>query len=166
MFYKQNFRQRISLIARLLVKPFGTIWKLKEKCKSNSGSRIKNKFYRFLYNFYQYEHGSAVSFEAEFAEAPVLPHGTKQIVITGDVKIGKNCVIFQQVSIQGDYLENSRFYGSPVIGDNCYIYPGAKIIGKVNIGNQVIIGPNAVVCQDIPDNSTIWIGEQKIISQH
>ena len=99
---------------------------------------------------------------AEFAGTPILPHGTKQIVITSDVKIGKNCVIFQQVTIQKEYLENSKLFGSPIIGDNCYIYPGAKIIGNVTIGNNVIIGSNTVVMQDIPDNTMVCLGEQKI----
>lgn len=152
------------MLARLLIKPFGTIWKLKELCKNGSRSGLMSRVYRFLYHYYQYEHGSAISFDVQFSEAPVLPHGTKQIVITGDVKIGKNCVIFQQVSIQGDYLANSTFFGSPVIGDDCYIYPGAKIIGNVTIGNSVIIGANAVVTQDIPDNSMVYVGEQKIIA--
>jgi serine O-acetyltransferase len=152
------------LIARLLVKPFGSIWKLKEMCQINRGLGVKTRIYRFLYHYYQYEHGSAISFNAKFSEAPVLPHGTKQIVITGDVKIGKNCVIFQQVTIQGDYLANSKFFGSPVIGNNCYIYPGAKIIGNITIGNNVIIGANTVVTQDIPDNSMVCVGKEKIIA--
>lgn len=152
------------MFARLLIKPFGTIWSLKELCKNGSSSNLKSRMYRFLYHYYQYEHGSAISFMAEFAGTPILPHGTKQIVITSDVKIGKNCVIFQQVTIQKEYLENSQLFGSPIIGDDCYIYPGAKIIGNVTIGNHVIIGANAVVTQDIPDNTMVCVGEQKIIA--
>ncbi|MDD5160174.1 MAG: hypothetical protein PHI47_09005 [Sulfuricurvum sp.] len=152
------------MIARLLIKPFGDIWKLKELCKKGNSAGLKSRIHHFLYHYYQYEHGSAISFDAEFAGTPILPHGTKQIVITKDVKIGKNCVIFQQVAIQEEYLENSKFFGSPVIGDDCYIYPGAKIIGNVKIGNHVIIGPNAVVTQDIPDNTRVCVGEQKTIA--
>jgi len=40
--------------------------------------------------------------------------------------------------------------GTPIIGDNVYIGPGAKIIGNVNIGNDVAIGANAVVTKDLP----------------
>lgn len=148
------------MIGRLLIKPFGTIWQLKERCRNSSG--LSGGLYRFLYHYYQFEHGSAIAYNAEFASTPLLPHGTKQIVITGDVRIGKNCVIFQQVAIQGEYLENSELFGSPVIGDDCYIYPGAKIIGKVRIGNNVVIGPNAVVMRDVPDNCIVSAGEPKI----
>ncbi len=149
------------MIARILVKPFGTIWKLKELCnKKNSG--IANKLYRFIYNLYQFEHGSAISHRVSFSGVPNLPHGTKQIVITEDVKIGKNCVIFQQVTIESDTLPSSETFGSPVIGDNCYIYPGAKIIGNVIIGDNVRIGPNAVVNQNIPSNSFVALPNQII----
>lgn len=148
------------MIGRLLIKPFGTIWKLKERCRTASG--LSGKIYRFLYHYYQFEHGSAIAYNAEFATAPIVPHGIKQIVITGDVKIGKNCIIFQQVAIQGEYQVTSQLYGSPVIGDDCYIYPGAKIIGKVKIGNKVVIGPNAVVMCDVPDYCMVSAGEPKI----
>jgi len=70
------------------------------------------------------------------------------VVIGRDVVIGDNCKIYQQVTLG---QKDGKF---PVIGDNVEIYPGAKIIGGVRIGNNVQIGTNAVVIQDIPDNST------------
>lgn len=39
----------------------------------------------------------------------------------------------------------------PTIGDDCYIAAAAKILGPVTIGNNVVIGANAVVLKDIPD---------------
>jgi serine O-acetyltransferase len=45
--------------------------------------------------------------------------------------------------------------GYPVIGDNVYIGPGAKIVGKIKIGNHVAIGANCVVTRDIPDHGVV-----------
>ena len=45
--------------------------------------------------------------------------------------------------------------GGSVIGDNCYISPGVKIVKPVKIGNNVVIGANAVVNKDIPDNTMV-----------
>ncbi len=45
--------------------------------------------------------------------------------------------------------------GVPIIGDNVYIAPGAKIFGKIKIGNNVKIGANAVVYKNIPDNAIV-----------
>lgn len=42
-----------------------------------------------------------------------------------------------------------------MIGDNCIIYPGAKIFGEIKIGNNCVIGANAVVNKSFPDNSII-----------
>lgn len=40
---------------------------------------------------------------------------------------------------------------------------GAKIFGEVTIGNNVIIGANAVVVKDIPDNCVVGGIPAKII---
>jgi serine O-acetyltransferase len=47
----------------------------------------------------------------------------------------------------------SQIYEVPVIGDNTVIAPGAKILGPVKIGKNCVIGANAVVLKDVPDNS-------------
>lgn len=43
--------------------------------------------------------------------------------------------------------------GAPIIGDNVYIGPGARVFGKITIGNNVKIGANAVIHEDLPDNA-------------
>lgn len=53
--------------------------------------------------------------------------------------------------------------GAPVIGDNVYIGCGAKIIGAVKVGNNVRIGAGSVVYKDVPDNSVVVSGEQKVM---
>lgn len=56
-----------------------------------------------------------------------------------------------------------RTWGAPNIGDDCYIGAGAKIIGNINIGNNVRIGANCVVVEDIPDNCTVVMDKPRII---
>ena len=55
---------------------------------------------------------------------------------------------------------------TPVIGDNCFIGPGAKIFGKINIGDNVAIGANAVVNKDVPSNVTVAGVPAKIVNQN
>lgn len=43
--------------------------------------------------------------------------------------------------------------GASIIGNNVLLFAGAKIIGNVKIGDNVVIGVNAVVTHDIPDNA-------------
>lgn len=152
------------MIARFLVMPFGSVWRLKNYCSS------KNMFLRrvskLVYSLYQYENGSSVAWNSSFKSEPCFPHGMKSIFISGDASVGKNCVIFQQVTIGSVASPDSKGKGGPTIGDDVYIGSGAKIIGAVNIGNNVRIGANAVVYKDVPDNSVVVSGEQKIIRKN
>lgn len=52
----------------------------------------------------------------------------------------------------------------PQIGDYVYIGPGVKLYGKIQLGNHVAIGANAVVNKSFQDNVTIAGIPAKIIS--
>jgi serine O-acetyltransferase len=71
------------------------------------------------------------------------------IIVSGDTVIGDDVIIRQGVTLG---LKNTGQRGAPVIGDRVDIGAGAKILGPVCIGNDVAIGANAVVLQDVPDN--------------
>lgn len=85
----------------------------------------------------------------------IIQHGFSTII--NAKKIGKNCHIYQQVTIGFNGTE------SPIIGDNVRICCGAKVIGGIHVGNNVVIGANAVVCKDIPDNVVVAGVPAKII---
>lgn len=74
----------------------------------------------------------------------------------GAKSIGKNCMINQMVTI-------GHYNGYPTILDNVRIHPGAVIMGNITIGNNVIIGANATVYKDVPDNSTVFVESSRII---
>ena len=83
--------------------------------------------------------------------------------IMGSSKIGKNCVLFHQVTIGSNTLPGSSGQGFPTLGDNVYIGCGAKIIGNVKVGNNVRIGANCVVTRDVPDNATVVLEKPRVI---
>lgn len=85
------------------------------------------------------------------------------IIVAQSVKIGKNCSIHQGVSIGRVFAGKKK--GVPVIGDNVVIFPGAKVIGKITLGNNVVVGANAVVVDDVPDNSVVAGVPAKVISK-
>ena len=78
------------------------------------------------------------------------------IVVNGGVKVGSNARIQAGVNI-GAYskLNENWEEAAPILGNNIYIGPGAKVFGKIRIGNNVAIGANAIVSKDVPDNSTV-----------
>lgn len=76
-----------------------------------------------------------------------------------DVKLGKNCTI-----VVGTVFGHRKGSNEPVtVGDNCYFGIGCKILGSVNIGNNVTIGAYSVVLNDIPDNAIVAGVPAKVI---
>ena len=85
-----------------------------------------------------------------------MPH-CLGIVIGGKSVVGANCIIMQGVTLGGNMGKSSQGNTQPIIGDNVFIGPGAKILGPVSIGSEAKIGANAVVINDIHD-STVAVG--------
>lgn len=75
------------------------------------------------------------------------------IVINPAAKIGTYCDIHQGVNI-GVSTDGE----APTIGDNVWIGPGAKIFGGIVIGDEIMIGANAVVNKDFRENSCVIAG--------
>jgi len=50
-------------------------------------------------------------------------------------------------------LKRTGIAGAPMIGNRVDIGAGAKLLGAIRIGDDVVIGANAVVLQDVPANS-------------
>lgn len=93
-------------------------------------------------------HNSAVFSQTQIGENTIFAYGGIGVVIHKRAIIGENCNIGSNVTIGG----KSHSENVPVIGDNVFIATGAKILGSVKIGNNSVIGANAVVLEDIPDN--------------
>lgn len=75
------------------------------------------------------------------------------IIISPAAIIGSNCNLSQSITIGVSGEGEKR--GVPTIGNNVYIAPGARVFGKIHVGDNVKIGANAVVYTDIPDNSIV-----------
>lgn len=72
------------------------------------------------------------------------------IIVSGDTVIGDDVIIRNGVTIG---LKRTGERGAPVIGNRVDIGAGAKILGNIRIGDDVVIGANAVVLTDVPANS-------------
>lgn len=107
-------------------------------------------------------------FNSSIPASCVIKSGTKfgyggiAVVIHSRAVVGKNCLIGTCVTIGG----KSGWYEVPVIGDDVEICNGARILGPIRIGNKVIIGANAVVTKDVPDNCVVAGVPAKIIKEN
>ncbi len=85
------------------------------------------------------------------------PYG---IVISSHTILGEDVVIGPQVTIGN----RNGVFASPRIGNRVYIAAGAKVLGDVEIGNDVIIGANAVVTKNVPANAIV-VGANRIMTK-
>lgn len=74
-------------------------------------------------------------------------------VINGNCVLGKNVNMSHSVTL--GMIKSGKRSGAPVIGDNVYIAPGAKLVGNVHVGRGSAIGANAVVTKDTPENAVV-----------
>lgn len=91
-------------------------------------------------------------------------HHSVGIVVGHEVIIGRNCEIFQNVTIGSNRKERDGRM-MPIIGDNVSIGSGAVVVGAIKIGNNVMIGANSYVDKDVPDNALVVGVPMRIINR-
>lgn len=96
-------------------------------------------------------YNSKVPASAKIGKGTKLGYGGIGVVIHDRTVIGEHVMIGPNVTIGG----RSGHYEVPVIGDHVDISTGAKVLGPIKIGNHVVIGANAVVIKDVPDNAVV-----------
>ena len=82
----------------------------------------------------------------------IVHYGT--IVVNKNAKVGKNCRIHACTNIGASGGKKT----APIIGDNVYIAPGAKIYGNIIIANNIAIGANAVVNKSFEEENILIAG--------
>ena len=117
--------------------------------KKGAFSRI---IYRMLLRHYRFKYGFEINCDARIGEGFYLSSHCSTVVV-GPVTIGKNCNVGHSVTI-GRGIAGAKM-GRPTIGDNVWIGTGSVIVGKIQIGNNVLVAPNSFVNFDVPGNSIV-----------
>lgn len=105
--------------------------------------------YKVLYKIVQVLTGIELPCEARIGRNFVIDH-FGGIVISGYATFGDNCRIRQGVTVGLARVEDPC---APTIGNDVDIGAGAKLLGRIVIGDDVLIGANAVVLIDVPAHS-------------
>lgn len=104
-----------------------------------------------------------ISTRAEIDGGLRIAHGVG-LVIGGGTIIGKHCDVRQNTTFGGNFNKvDALGRGKPKLGDNVSVGAGAVILGPVNVGSNSIIGANAVVTKDVPENVIVAGVPAKII---
>ena len=86
------------------------------------------------------------------------------IVIGETTVVGDDCVLYQGVTLGGTGKETGKRH--PTLGNNVTVGTGAKVLGNIHIGDNVKIGGNAAVVNDVPPNCTVVGVPGRIVRQN
>ncbi len=116
---------------------------------------INRVFVRLMFSCY-------IGLGARLGRGVRLGYGGLGVVIHKGAVLGNNVLIGAGVTLGG----TPRKKGVPVIGSNSFIYNGARVLGPVTIGENCIVGANAVVLDDVPDNCIVAGVPARIIKKN
>lgn len=116
-----------------------------------------------LENIERILYGAEISSSSSIGPGFQIVHSVG-LVIGPNVVAGRNFRVHQNVTIgMRERLSNGR--STPVFGDNVTVFAGAAILGPIRIGDNVKIGANAVVINDVPSNVIVGGVPAKIIKR-
>lgn len=130
------------------------------KASAPNNHIFQKLLYKAVVRRLSYKYGFQIPLSTEIGKGFYIGH-FGPIVINKNATIGRNCNITHSVTIGRTNRGNLK--GSPHLGDHVWIGTGAVIVGKIKIGNNVLIAPNSFVNVDVPDNSLVFGNPSKII---
>jgi hexapeptide transferase family protein len=127
------------------------------KLQSTNGKRAWGGVLKFLYSILYKLAGvlycNEISYEAEIGPGLYIGHPIG-ITVNRHAKIGKNCNIHKGVTIGQE--NRGKRKGAPTIGDNVWMGINSTIVGRITIGDDVLIAPNSYVNCDVPSHSIVF----------
>jgi serine O-acetyltransferase len=108
--------------------------------------------YAVLALYCEYVYGSRIEPSCRIGRRVLLAHSSAGIVLGHDVAIGDECLLRHNVTL--GRLRHAR-PGDPTLGARVEVGAGAVVIGAITIGDDAVIGANAVVTSDVPPGAVV-----------
>lgn len=88
---------------------------------------------------------------ARLGQGIFIDHGMG-VVIGETAIVGDYCLIYQGVTLGGTGKQSGKRH--PTLANNVVVGAGAKVLGNIQIGENVRIGAGSVVLRDVPSDCT------------
>ncbi|MEZ8116410.1 hypothetical protein AB4175_17465 [Vibrio cyclitrophicus] len=124
---------------------------------------ILGRFFSLIYRVYNLIYGASIPLSVVIDKSTKFPHGIHGIFISKEAKLEKDITIFHQVTIGSNQLYKHQMFGAPVIGNRCILGVGAKIIGNVKLGDDVIVASNTSISRDVEANHTVVPARNRVL---
>lgn len=125
----------------------------------------KNMFIRWAANrlsiWRVYRFGNDISYKAHIGAGFRVVHLSDIVIGTG-AKIGENFTILNGVTLG---KKNTKEKKMPIIGNNVYLGTGSKLVGGIEIGDNVVVGALTFCNKSIPSNSTAYGNPMVIVDE-
>lgn len=111
-----------------------------------------------LFWWMRHAYGCSIASSARLHGGLIFPH-PQGIVIGPGVVVGPRAWIYQNVTLGGSPGKP----GAPIVGADARIYAGAVVVGPIRVGDNVVVGANAVVAQDIPSRRLVRSPQAEVV---
>ena len=128
---------------------------------TNVRARILSLIYLVGHRFVRNHYGIEVHRESVIGRGTEFVH-QHGIQIIKHVRIGDRCRIMHDVTL-GNAGRGGVPDEVPILGSDVMVGAGAKIMGRVKIGDGARIGPNVVIYTDVPAGATVVGSSPRII---
>jgi serine O-acetyltransferase len=83
----------------------------------------------------------------------VIPHPVGMGFASG-CRIGERALLLRHTAMGG--AGNPKRPGQPTLGDDVTLLDSAKVLGPVHVGNRSMVGTNAVLVDDVPEDTFVY----------
>lgn len=154
-----------ATVARLLATSvtlrYQVVFRLARHCQEHHRRSPQHIVLSRLHRRMTIKYGYELPLRTDIGAGLLLRH-VGPVIVNHGATLGRNVNLNNGVVIGQGFRGPKE--GCPTIGDNVYIGPGAKVIGAITIGNDVVIGANAVVTRDVADHEVVAGVPAKVVS--
>ena len=158
--YRKTFNLYYFLIIYLKNPEFRFLFYFR-LCSKYRAYNLIGFFGRIYLNILKHKFGIQIPIPTKIGKGFHLNH-YGGIIVNQGVKLGDNCNISQGVTIGN--VSRGKLKGCPIIGDRVWIGANSVVVGKISIGNDVLIAPLSYVNFDVPDNAVVSGNPAQIVS--
>lgn len=140
----QRYGGKIDIWSRLFLHAFRNVTTYK--------NGLKSLYYKIIFRIISRKHGMEISSDVVIGKGLYIGH-PYNVTINPNASLGNNINIHKGVTIGQE--NRGKRKGAPIIGDRVWIGVNSSIVGRIVIGDDVLIAPNSYVNCDVPSHSIV-----------